>query len=122
DGGESWTDCEQLRTLPTTVDWTFPNPPHVAHVKEMALCADDPALVLGAVEEGWLVRSKDGGQTWENIKDVVDFDSHAVSYMPDNPQVVIACTGQGMFRSTDGGDHFVDANNGLTRRYLAPIV
>ncbi|HEY7064343.1 MAG TPA: hypothetical protein VII06_22895 [Chloroflexota bacterium] len=121
DGGESWTDCEQLRTLPTTVDWTFPNPPHVAHVKEMGLCADDPSLIFCAVEEGWLVRSRDGGQTWENIKDGVDFDSHAVSYMPDDPSIVIACTGQGMFRSTDGGDHFADANNGLTRRYLAPI-
>jgi photosystem II stability/assembly factor-like uncharacterized protein len=122
DGGDTWVDCEHLKTLPTTKEWTFPNPPHVSHVKEIALRADDPSRIFCAVEEGWLLRSNDGGKTWENIQDGVDFDSHSVVYMPDNPQVIIACTGQGMFRSTDGGDHFVDANQGLNRRYLAPIV
>lgn len=122
DRGDTWVDCESFRTLPTTIDWTFPNPPHVSHVKEIGLRADEPDHIFCAIEEGWLVRSKDGGKTWVNIKDVVDFDSHAVAYMPDNPDVVLACTGQGMFRSTDGGDHFVDVNATLDHRYLAPIM
>ncbi|MFN0073461.1 MAG: WD40/YVTN/BNR-like repeat-containing protein, partial [Chloroflexota bacterium] len=32
DRGESWQDAEQFRTMPESIDWTFPRTPHVAHV------------------------------------------------------------------------------------------
>src|SRR5215510_4863885 len=28
DRGESWLDSEQFRTMPESIDWTFPPPPH----------------------------------------------------------------------------------------------
>ena len=121
DGGDTWQSCEHLWTLQTMKDWTFPNPPHVSHVKDIGLWADDPSLIFCAIEEGWLVRSKDRGATWENIKDGVDFDSHSVTYMPDDPSVVVATTGDGLFRSTDGGDHFAQSTTGLDRRYYTPV-
>lgn len=121
-GGDSWTDCEQLKTLPETKDWTFPRPPHVSHVKHIALSPDDPSLILGAVEEGWIIRTKDGGQTWQNIKEGVSLDAHTVYLMPDNPKVVVATAGEGVYRSLDGGDHFVESNQGLDRRYMAQLV
>ena len=52
DGGDTWQDCPQLRSLPETIDWTFPPPPHIAHVKGLALTPDDPNRIFGAVEEG----------------------------------------------------------------------
>jgi photosystem II stability/assembly factor-like uncharacterized protein len=122
DSGDTWQSCEHLWTLPTTKDWTFPNPPHVSHVKDIGLCADAPSLIFCAIEEGWLVRSQDRGATWENVKDGVDFDSHSVTYMPDDPSVVVATTGDGLFRSTDSGDHFVESTTGLDRRYYTPVV
>src|SRR6266571_1422650 len=64
DRGESWIDCEQLRSLPETKEWTFPNPPHVAHVKGLDVRG---SRIMGAVEEGWVVRSTDNGQTWQDI-------------------------------------------------------
>jgi photosystem II stability/assembly factor-like uncharacterized protein len=121
DGGDTWTDCEQLRTLPETIDWTFPRPPHVSHVKGLALCVEDPLLIFGAVEEGWIIRSKDGGKSWENIKEGTEFDSHSVAVMPGNPSVVIATSGDGVYRSSDGGDHFVSSSRGLDCRYMAQV-
>jgi len=104
DGGDSWVDCDRLRDLPETIDWTFPRPPHVSHVKGLALCPDNPMVIFGAVEEGWVIRSEDGGTSWQNIKDGVEFDAHSVAVMPDNPEVVIATSGQGVYKSTNGGD------------------
>jgi photosystem II stability/assembly factor-like uncharacterized protein len=121
DGGDTWTDCEQLRTLPETIEWTFPRPPHVSHVKGLALCGEDPLLVFGAVEEGWIIRSKDGGKNWQNIKEGTEFDSHFVAVMPDNPSVVITTSGDGVYRSADGGDHFVPSSRGLDCRYMAQV-
>src|SRR5579871_944182 len=31
-GGDSFAECVKLKQLKTTKEWTFPNPPHVAHV------------------------------------------------------------------------------------------
>jgi photosystem II stability/assembly factor-like uncharacterized protein len=122
DGGDHWGDCERLRDLPETIDWTFPRPPHVSHVKGLALRPDDPLVILGAVEEGWVIRSQDGGKSWQNIKEGVEFDAHSVAVMPDNPEVVIATSGQGVYKSINGGDNFVDSSQGLDCRYLAQLV
>jgi photosystem II stability/assembly factor-like uncharacterized protein len=122
DGGDTWIDCEQLRTLPETEEWTFPNPPHISHVKGLSLCADDPLFIFGAIEEGWLIRSKDGGKSWQNIKEGTEFDSHSVMIMPDNPKVIVSTSGKGVYRSLNGGDSFVASSNGLNCRYLAQLV
>jgi photosystem II stability/assembly factor-like uncharacterized protein len=121
DGGDQWTECEQLRTLAETKDWTFPNPPHVSHVKGLSLCAVDPRIIFGAVEEGWLIRSRDGGKSWQNIKEGTEFDSHSVAVMPDKPAVVIATSGKSFHKSIDGGDHFSKRDSGLDRCYMAPV-
>jgi len=122
DRGDSWIDCESLRDLPETIDWTFPRPPHVSHVKGLALRPDDPSVIFGAIEEGWVVRSQDGGDSWQNIKAGVEFDAHSVAVMPDNQAVVIATSGQGVYKSTNAGDSFVEASDGLECRYMAQLV
>ena len=119
DGGDTWSDCEKLRSLPETIDWTFPPPPHISHVKGLDIRGE---RVLGAVEEGWIVRSTDGGETWDDIKDGTNFDAHYVISMPDNPEVVIHTAGQGVYKSVDGGLSFADAMEGLDRTYMAQVI
>jgi photosystem II stability/assembly factor-like uncharacterized protein len=120
-GGERWEECEQLRTLPTTKEWDFPGPPFISHVRGLGLCAEDPNLVLGAVEVGWLVRSRDGGSTWENIQAGVFKDSHSATFMPGDPSTVVATSGGGVYRSTDGGDSFERSSDGIDRTYMVQL-
>lgn len=122
DGGENWSFSEQLHSLPETIEWTFPNPPYIAHVKGFGLSKTDPNMVYAAIEEGYLIRSKDGGDTWETLFHGTTIDSHTVNVMPDNPKVLVSASGNGIFRSEDGGDHFVQYSEGLTREYVAQIV
>ena len=124
DRGERWTACEGLEQLPTTKGWTGPVPPHVSRLKSIALTAEDPLAVYGAIEEGWAIRSLDGGKTWEQIDNGVDHDGHGVAVTSAEPDVVVASTGKGMFRSEDRGAHFAPANEGLEgRRYTSsPLV
>jgi photosystem II stability/assembly factor-like uncharacterized protein len=117
--GDSWTDRDGIRTLKDSVEWTFPNPPHVAHVKGLDVAGD---RVMGALEEGWLVRSLDGGQTWETIRQGTHFDSHSVVTMPDDAAKVMSTSGHGVYRSVDGGATFENASEGLDCQYLAQIV
>src|SRR5581483_3456872 len=122
DGGESWTDLPGVRALPETYHWTFPNPPHVAHVKHIDVCGAVPDRILGAVEEGWVIRSVDAGKTWLNVKDHVEFDCHSVTSMPDDPTRVVATSGRGFFRSEDGGASFEPSMEGLTCTYMTNVV
>lgn len=122
DRGEHWTFCEQLHAMPETIEWTFPNPPHIAHIKGLGLSPSDPNLVLGAIEEGYFIRSQDRGATWTTLKKPnVWMDSHTITPMPDKPNVIVASTGRGIFRSEDGGDTFIQCTDGVGDRYLYGI-
>jgi photosystem II stability/assembly factor-like uncharacterized protein len=113
DGGDSWTDCPQFRTMEETLFWTFPQPPHIAHVRDIQVSTADPNLVYGAVEEGWIVRSQDGGRSWVTLKQGVEFDSHAVTLMPDDANLVLATSGRGVYRSENGGQTFERSDEGI---------
>lgn len=121
DYGESWTFSDQLHTMPETKEWTFPGPPYIAHVKGLGLSLGDPRRIFGAIEEGYIIRSLDGGETWATMKDGSEFDSHTVTVMPDNPDVIVTTSGKGVHRSDDGGNHFTPAHEGMTRRYTAQL-
>ncbi len=122
DGGQHWRECEQVRALPRVSEWTFPAPPHVPHVKHIGLRAEDPLDILAAVEEGWLIRSRDGGATWDNLTEGTEFDSHTAYFMPAEPNVIVSTSGSGVYRSEDGGASFSASDAGLDRRYMAHLV
>lgn len=123
DRGEHWRECEQLQSLPRMPEWTFPNPPHIPHVKHISLRADDPLDILAAVEEGWLIRSRDGGSSWANLTEGTEFDSHTAYFMPHtDARVIVSTSGSGVYRSDDGGASFNASDAGLDRRYMAQLV
>lgn len=121
DGGETWTELDALRRLRTREDWSFPGPPYIPHVKGLGLYRSDPELIFAAVEEGWLVRSRDGGASWDNLKNGTEFDSHTVTVLPSNPDVIVATSGKGFHRSEDGGDTFTEVGDGIAYEYLCHI-
>lgn len=124
DRGETWTACDSLWQLPSTRGWHGPVAPYISRMKDLAVSDDDPDLVIGAIEEGWLVRSSDGGATWEQVDQAVPHDSHSVRFVPGAPATVVLGSQDGMFRSTDNGRTWSSANEGLDgRRYTpAPLV
>jgi photosystem II stability/assembly factor-like uncharacterized protein len=120
DRGESWSPLASLLALPDRRSWEFPGPPFHAHIKHIALDAEDPGLIFGAVEEGGVIRSRDGGRSWVNIHDGVEFDCHSVALLPER-NLVLATAGTGIYRSEDGGDTFSSSHRGVTNRYMTPL-
>lgn len=122
DHGATWSLSRSLMTLPQRRTWEFPAPPYIAHVKNITVADDDPDTVIAAVEEGHLIRTTDGGAVWDSLSNGVEYDSHAVCLVPGDPMTVIATSGTGIYRSTDGGDTFANVTGDITRRYMAPPV
>jgi photosystem II stability/assembly factor-like uncharacterized protein len=122
DRGAHWRECETIQRLPRRAEWSFPPPPHTPHVKHIDLRPDDPDDVIAAVEEGWLIRTTDGGATWTNLDNGSEFDSHTAYFMPDSHGVIVSTSGSGVYRSQDDGASFVPSDAGLDRRYMAHLV
>jgi photosystem II stability/assembly factor-like uncharacterized protein len=109
--------------MPETNFWTFPHPPHMAHMKDLKVAPIDPNRIYGAIEEGWLVRSLDGGCIWETLKQGMEFDAHYITLMADQPQTIVATSGTGVYRSENGGDTFRRSDEGIGKNgYMSASV
>jgi photosystem II stability/assembly factor-like uncharacterized protein len=120
DRGDTWHACESLWQLPTTRAWRGPVPPYISRLKDLTLDADDPDVVLGAIEEGWLVRSVDGGGSWQQLDQGVPHDTHTIRFVPGASATLVLGSNEGWRRSTDGGETWAEANVGLHGRAYTP--
>jgi photosystem II stability/assembly factor-like uncharacterized protein len=103
DLGESWRELPALRDVPTVDKWSFPGPPHIAHAKHITFDPRDPATMYVSVEVGGLLRSKDGGETWEDVPGMYE-DVHRLVINPLNPDRMYVSGGAGLWQSNDGGE------------------
>ena len=109
DLGLSWHDVPNIMNVPGTEKWTFPPPPHIAHVKHIAFHPKEPATYYVCIEQGALLKTADDGETWletstfEADEDFFRNDTHRVVIRPSNPDDVFLATGEGMYRSLDAG-------------------
>ena len=66
DDRQEWQELPAVRQVPGTERWTFPVPPHLAHIKMLAFDPRDPDTFFAAIEQGALLKTADGGQTWRD--------------------------------------------------------
>jgi photosystem II stability/assembly factor-like uncharacterized protein len=110
DYGETWRELSSLRDVPETEQWTFPAPPNIAHVKNLTFDPRDDQLMYACIEQGALLKTTDGGQTWRELseysrpEDPVYRDIHRLVQRPSNPDEMYFTGGAGLYYSADGGE------------------
>ena len=120
DGGETFEAFAGIDELPSRDRWTFFHEPFEAgHVHGIAIHPDRPERIVAGVEHGALVRSVDGGETWDER--LVGHDLHRIAFHPDDPDVVAAAAGDGLHTSRDGGNSW-ESVDPLHGKYLHAIV
>ena len=102
DLGRSWTERPALRSVPGRDRWSFPAPPHVAHLKHINFQPGNPDTIFGSIEVGALLKSTDGGNTWNQLHGVYE-DVHRCIIGPDKPNHLYVTGGRGLWQSDDGG-------------------
>ncbi|HEY2987772.1 MAG TPA: hypothetical protein VGL11_08600 [Candidatus Binatia bacterium] len=84
DLGQNWTELPGLRQVPGVEKWTFPGPPHQAHVKSLAFDPRRAETLYAAVEVGGFLKSEDGGNSWTTVSGL-NPDAHRVLVPPSDP-------------------------------------
>jgi photosystem II stability/assembly factor-like uncharacterized protein len=117
DGGGSWRELEEMRKLPSQPTWSFPPRPWTSHVRAIAPSYGDPDLVVVGIELGGVLRSTNGGETWQDQRPGAQPDCHSLSAHRHAPELFYEAGGGGFARSTDAGDSWEGVDGGMVLRY-----
>jgi hypothetical protein len=118
DGGGSWRELEGLKNLPSASTWSFPPRPWTSHVRSIALSYEDPNLVVAGIELGGVVRSEDGGESWQDQRPGAYADCHLLTAHAATPNTLYEAAGGGYAESEDFGESWVAADEGLKHHYV----
>jgi photosystem II stability/assembly factor-like uncharacterized protein len=118
DGGRSWQELPNLRGLPSSSTWSFPPRPWTHHVRWIEPDVNVASRIFVGIELGGVMRSLDGGQTWEDRKIGSQHDCHILRTHPLAPGRVYESAGGGFAESRDAGATWQGYDHGLRCRYL----
>jgi photosystem II stability/assembly factor-like uncharacterized protein len=117
DGGGSWRELTALLELPSRPTWSFPPRPWTSHVRWIAPNPHDADLLLVGIELGGLMRSSDGGESWQDHRPGAQRDVHALAWHPRVKGRGYEAGGGGAAWSDDGGETWRPADAGRDRNY-----
>lgn len=117
DDGRSGRAFPALPDLPSAATWSFPPRPWTHHVRWIAPHPLDPATLYVGIELGGVMRTRDGGGTWEDRKPGSQHDAHALATHPAAPDRVYEAAGGGVARSDDAGASWRPVDEGMDRHY-----
>ncbi len=117
DGGHGWQLLPALRELPSEPNWSFPPRPWTHHVRTIALHPTDPSWLAVGIELGGVMRSRDGGDSWQDHNPQAHSDAHQLLTHPLAPERIYETAGQGIARSEDLGESWDRIDDGLDRHY-----
>jgi hypothetical protein len=117
DGGDSWTALDALLELPSRPTWSFPPRPWTSHVRWIAPSPHNEDLLLVGIELGGLMRSTDGGASWQDHRPGAQRDVHSLAWHPREPGRAYEAGGGGSAWSDDAGETWRPADDGRDRHY-----
>jgi hypothetical protein len=117
DRGHGWRELEALLRLPSRPTWSFPPRPWTSHVRWIAPSPHDPDLILVGIELGGLMRSTDGGKSWQDHRPGAQPDVHSLAWHPRVPGRAYEAGGGGAAFSEDAGESWQRADEGRDRHY-----
>jgi hypothetical protein len=117
DHGQTWHELEALLELPSRPSWSFPPRPWTSHVRWIAPSPYDADLILVGIELGGLMRSSDGGASWQDHRPGAQRDVHSLAWHPEVAGRAYEAGGGGAAWSEDGGESWQAADDGRDRHY-----
>lgn len=120
DGGRHWEELASFRKIFSRRFWFSPaEKPFTAYVQGIALSPTDARVMMVGIEAGAVVRSEDGGVTWQDHRRGALRDCHSIGFHASDGRWVYEAggTGAGAAFSRDGGKEWMQMRAGLEGHY-----
>lgn len=118
--GKQWEELSAFGRIFSRLFWFSPaEKPFTAYVQGIALSPTDPNVIVAGIEAGAVVRSTDGGKTWQDHRKGALRDCHSIRFHATNGDWVYegGGTGAGAAFSRDAGNTWTQVRQGLDRHY-----
>jgi hypothetical protein len=118
DGGGTWTELDSFRDMRRWY-WFTPAESGAPYVQAIALSPTDANVIVAGIEFGAVLRSADGGQTWQGHLKGAIRDCHTLTFHARNGDWVYQAggSGGGAAVSRDAGATWTQPKTGLDRHY-----
>lgn len=113
DSGESWSCLDSIWGVPWVSSVSYPVSTVEPHVRDIVLDPADPKILYVALQVGYILRTTDGGATWELLDRNLDSDVHMIVIHPnDSSKVFVATGGHDYRKGTAPGRALYSSDNG----------
>lgn len=119
DRSRRWAEVESFQRVRSRW-WRSPAESDLgAYIQGIALSPTDPNVIVVGIEAGAVLRTADGGKTWEGHRPGAIRDCHTLTFHSTNGDWVYEAggTGVGASFSRDGGRTWKQLGEGLDRHY-----
>jgi photosystem II stability/assembly factor-like uncharacterized protein len=119
DGGRTFEELKSFQDIPSRPNWATPPAPDTHHV--CSIVADPPGgdgILLIGLELAGVVRSTDGGETWDDVVAVADPDPHSLAVHPGAEGRIYLAGGVSYCESNDFGANWERAVDGFEVCYF----
>ena len=133
DLGRNWERLSSVRELPFVAAIDYPLANVEPHVRDIAVDPKDSRTLYAALQVGYMIKSTDGGATWQLLDKDVDADVHTVVVDRSAPSTIVVATGghdarsgkvqgRALYRSTDGGASWSPVGTEFGQEYSVPLI
>lgn len=133
DCGQNWSRLESVWSVPWVTTVTYPVATVEPHVRDIVVDARNAKILFVALQVGYLLKTTDGGATWELLDRNLDSDVHTIVIHPNNSNKVFIATGghdyrkgtapgRALYSSDDGGATWLPMAAEFNQEYSVPLV
>lgn len=132
DWGKNWQRVDSVWKIPWVETITYPVAAVEPHVRDIVVDPKDPDTMYVALQVGYMLKTTDGGASWELLNRDLDADVHTIVLHPENTKNIFVATGghdarkgvtkgRALYSSDDGGRTWSPMAAEFQEEYSVPL-
>jgi photosystem II stability/assembly factor-like uncharacterized protein len=93
DGAKSWNRLDSVWNIPWVKTIDYPVAVVEPHVRDITIDPKDRKTMYVALQVGYMLKTTDGGDSWELLNEGLDADVHTIVLHPENTKQIFIATG-----------------------------